>query len=295
MIQEADLAGGQLLVHAEIDAISRLTLYATDGKAPARAGSADAGHRYFDVRRNDSDSVYYGFTSFLYAARIYQYDVRQGEHPNGVRAAGALRPDPYDTQEVFYPSKDGTRVPLFIVARKGVKLDGGNATVLYGYGGFDITITPTFNPMLPVWLELGGIYAVANMRGGGTYGEKWHEGGMLSHKQNVFDDFAWAAKYLIAQRYTSARTPRHPRVLERGPAHGRLDHAASRALRRCLHRAWRARHAALPGFLGRRALGSRVWHLGRCARLQMALRLLAVAQHPRRHLLSANADHDLMG
>jgi prolyl oligopeptidase len=94
---------------------------------------------------------------------------------------------------------------MFIVARRGVKLDGRNPTILYGYGGFDITIMPEFNPMLPVWLELGGVYAEANMRGGGTYGEKWHHAGMLSHKQNVFDDFAWAAKYLIAHRYTDAR------------------------------------------------------------------------------------------
>lgn len=94
---------------------------------------------------------------------------------------------------------------MFIVARKGVKLDGRNPTVLYGYGGFDITLMPSFSPMLPVWLELGGIYAVPNLRGGGTFGEKWHEAGMLAHKQNVFDDFAWAAKYLIAQGYTSAQ------------------------------------------------------------------------------------------
>jgi prolyl oligopeptidase len=94
---------------------------------------------------------------------------------------------------------------MFIVARKGVKLDGRNPTILYAYGGFDITIQPDFTPMVPMWLELGGVYAEANLRGGGTYGEKWHQAGMLSHKQNVFDDFAWAAKYLIAHGYTSAK------------------------------------------------------------------------------------------
>lgn len=204
VIQEADLAGGQLLVHSEIDATSRLTLYGTDGKRLRELLLPTLGTVTAVSARNDSNSVYFGFTSFLYAERVYQYDVRQASTRTVFAPQVRFDPTLYDTQEVFYPSKDGTRVPLFIVARKGVKLDGGNPTVLYGYGGFDITITPSFNPMLPVWLELGGIYAVANLRGGGTYGEKWHEGGMLEHKQNVFDDFAWAAKYLIAQRFTSA-------------------------------------------------------------------------------------------
>jgi prolyl oligopeptidase len=93
---------------------------------------------------------------------------------------------------------------MFIVAKKDVALDGRNPTILYGYGGFNITITPRFSPMVPVWLELGGVYAVANLRGGGTYGEKWHEAGMFGQKQNVFDDFAWAARYLIADKYTSS-------------------------------------------------------------------------------------------
>jgi prolyl oligopeptidase len=96
-------------------------------------------------------------------------------------------------------------VPMFIVARKGIDLDGSHPTVLYGYGGFDLSVTPDFDPMIPVWLELGGVYAVANIRGGGAYGQTWHQAGMLSKKQNVFDDFAWAAKYLIKAGYTSAK------------------------------------------------------------------------------------------
>ena len=106
---------------------------------------------------------------------------------------------------MFYHSKDGTRIPLFITYRKGLKLNGKNPTLLYAYGGFDISITPGFSPLVPVWLEMGGVYAVANLRGGGEYGEAWHQAGMLGKKQNVFDDFVWAAKYLIAQKYTSPK------------------------------------------------------------------------------------------
>ncbi|MDE3140817.1 MAG: S9 family peptidase, partial [Pseudomonadota bacterium] len=111
----------------------------------------------------------------------------------------------YETRQVFYRSKDGTRIPMFITYRKGLKLDGKNPTLLYAYGGFDISITPSFNPLVPVWLEMGGVYAVANLRGGGEYGEAWHHAGMLGKKQNVFDDFAAAARYLIAEKYTTPK------------------------------------------------------------------------------------------
>ncbi|MGA9370087.1 MAG: prolyl oligopeptidase family serine peptidase [Steroidobacteraceae bacterium] len=205
VIQEADLAGGRLIVHSQIDATSRLTLYTTDGKPLRDLPLPTLGTVTGVSARNDSNSVYFGFTSFLYAERIYRYDLRQATAQTVFAPRVGFDPSLYETKLVFYPSKDGTRVPMFIVARKDVKLEGRNPTVLYGYGGFDITIMPEFDPMLPVWLELGGVYAVANLRGGGTYGEKWHQAGMLSHKQNVFDDFAWAAKYLVAQRYTNAK------------------------------------------------------------------------------------------
>jgi prolyl oligopeptidase len=205
VIQEADMASGRVLVHTQIDATSRLSLYTTDGKRLRELPLPTLGTVTGVSARDDSNSVYYGFTSYLYAQRIYRYDVRQASVQTVFAPKVSFDPSRYETKLVFYPSRDGTRVPMFIVARKGVKLQGRTPTILYGYGGFDITIMPEFNPMLPVWLELGGVYAEANMRGGGTYGEKWHQAGMLAHKQNVFDDFAWAAKYLIAQRYTDAR------------------------------------------------------------------------------------------
>ncbi len=277
VIQEADMAGGRIVLHSQIDATSRLTLYTTDGKAIRDLPLPTLGTVTAVSSRNDSNSVYFGFTSYLYAGRVYRYDLRQASLQTVFAPKVSFDPSRYATRLVFYPSKDGTRVPMFIVARKGVQLDGRNPTILYGYGGFDITIQPEFTPMVPMWLELGGVYVEANLRGGGTYGEKWHQAGMLSHKQNVFDDFAWAAKYLIAHGYTSARRIGIQGYSNGGLLDGRLDHAASRALRQRLHRARRARHAALPGFLGRRALGSRIRHRERPACLQVALCLLAVA------------------
>jgi prolyl oligopeptidase len=205
VIQEADMAGGNVVLHSQIDATSRLTLYTTDGKAIRDLPLPTLGTVTAVSARNDSNSVYFGFTSYLYPGRIYRYDLRQASTQTVFAPQASFDSSLYETKLVFYPSKDGTRVPMFIVARKGLKLNGRNPTILYGYGGFDITLQPDFSPIVPVWLELGGVYVEANLRGGGTYGEKWHQAGMLSHKQNVFDDFAWAAKYLIAQRYTDAR------------------------------------------------------------------------------------------
>src|SRR5436853_7781352 len=134
---------------------------------------------------------------------MFRYDFKTGT--SGVFKAPQIDFDPsgYETQQVFYTSKDGTRVPMFITHRKGLKLDGSNPTYLYGYGGFNISLTPSFSVAMLVWLEMGGVYAVPNLRGGGEYGEEWHQAGKLDRKQNVFDDFIAAAEYLIAQRYTS--------------------------------------------------------------------------------------------
>jgi len=205
VIQTAGLAGGRMIVQSEIAATSRLTLYSIRGQAPSQLALPSLGTVTSVSSRDDSNSIYYGFTSFLYPGRIYRYAVRQASTQTVFAPKVKFDVSPYETRQVFYASKDGTRVPMFIVARRGVKLDGRNPTILYGYGGFDITLMPGFMPVLPVWLELGGIYAVPNLRGGGTFGEKWHDAGMLAHKQNVFDDFAWAAKYLIAHGYTSSK------------------------------------------------------------------------------------------
>ncbi len=205
VIQGASMADGRILVNRLVVAKSQLSLYGTDGKALGQVDFPTLGSVSGISARNDSHTVYYGFTSFLYPTSVYAYDVRTGKSTPLFRPKVDFDPSKYETKQVFYTSKDGTKVPMFIVAAKGVKLDGTNPTMLYGYGGFDITVTPRFDPMLPVWLQLGGVYAVANLRGGATYGEAWHHAGMLGKKQNVFDDFAWAAKYLIAQNYTTSK------------------------------------------------------------------------------------------
>ena len=205
VIEGAALAGGHLVLDTQVVATSRLTLYALDGRRLRALALPTLGTVTSVSARMHSNAIYYGFTSFLYPKRIYRYDLRHGVTQTVFKPQLSFDAAPYVTRQVFYRSKDGTRVPMFIVASRHVKLDGRNPTILYGYGGFDITITPYFNPMLPVWLGLGGVYAVPNLRGGGVYGEKWHHAGMLGHKQNVFDDFAWAAKYLIARGYTSSK------------------------------------------------------------------------------------------
>jgi prolyl oligopeptidase len=155
--------------------------------------------------KQGDDELFYSFTSFLNPTTIFRYDLKT--RTNAVFRAPKVPFDAsqYETRQVFYTGKDGTRVPMFITAKKGVQLDGHNPTLLYAYGGFNIPQTPSFSSANAAWLEMGGIYALANLRGGGEYGKEWHEGGMLAKKQNVFDDFIGAAEYLIREKYTSTQ------------------------------------------------------------------------------------------
>jgi prolyl oligopeptidase len=167
--------------------------------------------------KQGDDEMFYSFTSFLHPSTIYRYDLKSRRNAVFRAAKVAFDPSRYETRQVFYASKDGTRVPMFITARKGVQLDGTNPTLLYAYGGFNISQTPSFSPANAAWLEMGGIYVLANLRGGGEYGKNWHEGGMLAKKQNVFDDFIAAAEYLIREKYTST-----PKLAIRGGSNGGL-------------------------------------------------------------------------
>jgi prolyl oligopeptidase len=148
---------------------------------------------------------------------IYRFDFKTGESSVFRQPKVDFHPEDYETKQVFFASKDGTRAPMFITAKRGVKLDGANPTLLYGYGGFDISLTPGFHVTDLVWMEMGGVYAMANLRGGGEYGQEWHQGGMKAKKQNVFDDFIGAAEWLIANHYTST-----PKLAIQGGSNGGL-------------------------------------------------------------------------
>jgi prolyl oligopeptidase len=185
------------------DAHSLVKLFKLDGSADGQValpGIGSAGG--FTGKRNDRET-FYSFTSFTTPTSIFRYSFDNGKSEPLFQPKMKFNPDDYTTEQVFYKSADGTRVPMFISYKKGMQRDGQNPTYLYGYGGFDISITPSFSPTNLVWMEMGGIYAVPNIRGGGEYGEKWHEAGMLHVKQNVFDDFIAAAQYLIDNKYTS--------------------------------------------------------------------------------------------
>ncbi len=207
--QAPDVLDGVQIIHDTFvanymhDASSRLRLFARDGRFVKDLPLPTLGSIGAISGERKDDEMFYAFTSFLYPTTIFRYAFKSGV--TSVFKAPAIDFDPsgYETKQVFYTSKDGTRVPMFITHKKGLRLDGSNPTYLYGYGGFNISLTPSFSVAMLVWLELGGVYAVPNLRGGGEYGEEWHQAGMHDKKQNVFDDFIAAAEYLIAQGYTS--------------------------------------------------------------------------------------------
>lgn len=155
--------------------------------------------------RRDETETFYSFTTYTTPGTIYRLDLTTGEVRVFRQPKVSFDPAQYETRQIFYRSKDGTRIPMFIVHQRGLKLDGSNPTLLYGYGGFEIPLTPEFSEGSLAWMEMGGVFAVANLRGGGEYGTSWHRAGIKARKQNVFDDFIAAAEWLIAERYTSAR------------------------------------------------------------------------------------------
>src|SRR5690606_24540807 len=157
----------------------------------------------FGAKKEDTE-LYYTFTSYINTVTIHTYDIASRTSETSTDLGELLDPTPYVTKQIFYTSKDVTNVPMIITHKNGIQLDGTNPTMLYGYGGFNISLTPSFSTANIVLLEQGGIYAVANLRGGGEYGESWHHAGTKMQKQNVFDDFIAAAEYLINEKYTSS-------------------------------------------------------------------------------------------
>jgi len=197
-------AGKYLFTEYMVDAISKVYQYDLDGKMIREIelpGVGSAGG--FWAKKAETD-LYYSFTNYITPGSIYNLDLEAGTSELYRKPAIDFDPDQYESNQVFYTSKDGTRVPMIITHKKGVKLDGKNPTILYGYGGFNISMTPGFSITNSVWMEQGGVYAVANLRGGGEYGKEWHKAGTKMQKQNVFDDFIAAAEYLIEKGYTSS-------------------------------------------------------------------------------------------
>ncbi len=202
-LESVQYVGGRFVARYLHDAASRVTLH--DKKTGAVIGSVDLpGLGTVSGFSGDPDrsEAFYSVTGFTNPGTIYRYDVSKGESKVFRQAKVTFDPAKYETRQVFYASKDGTQVPMFIVHRKGLELDGNNPVYLYGYGGFNISLTPGYSPAVMGWLEMGGVYAVANLRGGGEYGEAWHAAGTKLEKQRVFEDFIAAGEYLVANKYT---------------------------------------------------------------------------------------------
>ena len=200
----ADIVGEQLVAEYLKDARSQVIVYGLDGEQVREVALPGIGSVGGFAGDAGDPETFYSFSSFNMPPTIYRYDVASGESSEFKTVSVDFDPSDYVVKQVFYTSKDGTRVPMFISHREGVELDGTNPTLLYGYGGFNVSLTPSFSITRLAWMEMGGVYAVANLRGGGEYGEPWHKAGTKLNKQNVFDDFIAAGEYLVSERYTNA-------------------------------------------------------------------------------------------
>ena len=203
-VLRASTGGGYIFANYMENAVSAIKQYSYDGtlvREVVLPGVGSAGG--FGAKKQDT-SLYYSFTNYLTPGSIYSYEISSGASKLYKKPSIDFNSDEYQSRQVFYTSKDGTQVPMIITHKKGIVLDGTNPTILYGYGGFNISLTPSFSITNAVWMEQGGVYAVANLRGGGEYGKKWHDAGTKLQKQNVFDDFIAAAEYLIGKKYTSS-------------------------------------------------------------------------------------------
>lgn len=195
--------GGKLFAEYLQDATSFVQQYNMDGKLEHTVELPGVGTAAIYGTKKNEKQLYYTFTSYIYPPTIFKYDVNTGKSVVWKKPDVQFDPNLYESKQVFYKSKDGTRIPMIITYKKGIVLNGHNPTMLYAYGGFGVSLTPAFSTSNLVLLEHGGIYAVPNLRGGGEYGETWHKAGTKLHKQNVFDDFIAAAEYLIKNKYTS--------------------------------------------------------------------------------------------
>ena len=196
--------GGYFFANYLKDALSQVEQYDLSGNLVRKVELPGQGTVGGFGSRWEEKTLYYTFTSYISPGTIYLYDIETGKSELYKKSGVAFNPDEYESNQVFYTSNDGTKIPMMITHKKGIELNGQNPTMLYGYGGFNISLTPRFSPSSIIWLENGGVYAVPNLRGGGEYGEEWHKAGTKMQKQNVFDDFIAAGEYLIEKGYTSS-------------------------------------------------------------------------------------------
>jgi prolyl oligopeptidase len=217
VLRGISLIGGKIIASYLQDGNSRAYIHNINGRLESEITLPALGTLGGFSGKKDENTAFFTFSSFTYPSTVFKYDVRANKYEVYFEPEVDFNPGDFETRQVFYLSKDGTRVPMFITYKKGIELDGTNPTILYGYGGFNVSVTPSFSITNLLWLQQGGIYAVANIRGGGEYGREWHEAGTKLNKQNVFDDFIAAAEYLIEDGYTSPR-----RLAIRGGSNGGL-------------------------------------------------------------------------
>ncbi len=217
VLESVTMVNDQFVALWMTDAHHTIRLYRRDGAPGAEVALPTLGSVSGLTGRRAQKEMFYSFGSFLYPTAVYRYDFAAGRSEVFKKPTLAFDSAGYETIQVFYSSKDGTRVPMFLTYKKGLQKNGQNPTLLYGYGGFDIPVLPAFSPGAAGWLEMGGVYAVANLRGGGEYGQEWYDAGRLQKKQNVFDDFIAAAEYLIREKYTST-----PKLAIQGASNGGL-------------------------------------------------------------------------
>ncbi len=196
--------GGYFFAEYMVDAVSKVFQYDFDGKLIREVKLPGVGSAGGFGGKKDAKEMYFSFTNYNTPGSLYKFDPKSGKYESYWKPSIDFNADAFTSKQVFFTSKDGTKVPMIITHKKGVELNGKNPTILYGYGGFNISLTPSFSIANAVWMEQGGVYAVPNLRGGGEYGKKWHIAGTKMQKQNVFDDFIAAAEYLIENKYTSS-------------------------------------------------------------------------------------------
>ncbi len=291
-LEQAAFAGRRIFASYLENAASRLYEYDADGRLLREIALPGIGTVYGIGGEWRGSECFYGFTSFFVPQTVYRVDVRTDRIDVYDRVVSPVDPSRYEAEQVWCRSKDGTPVPMFVIRGKEAVLDGGSPAILYGYGGFDIPMTPGYSKTVIPWLEAGGIYAIANLRGGGEFGEEWHRAGMLEKKQNVFDDFHRRRRMALRREIHLAGAACHNGRIERRPPRRRGRDAAPRYLRGGRLRRAGPRHDALPFVLGRPLLDHRVRRSGQGGGVRIPHQVFAVPQRQGRRPVPRDPPHD---